>query len=147
MCLNTWELKWKTIMPTAKINKWFTVKPSAPTMELPILGCIDGDTIKTKLAQLPAPLCKVSIRLGGIDSAEIHSTDAGVHLLAEQAADKLKSLIGDAKTMTIANFAHDKYGGRIVATVIVNGININQAMMQSGDVHEYTGGRKQAWTA
>ena len=103
----------------------FKSEPSqaaAPTLTLPIVGGIDGDTISTTLP-LPCPLCRASVRVRGVDTPEKSKARAkcGKEIeLAHNATAVTKDLIGSATTMTLRNFKWDKYGGRIDADVTIS---------------------------
>lgn len=118
----------------------------AKAYELPIRYVYDGDTILLKEPALPAPLSNVSIRLRGIDTPELRGKCEAEVLKAYAAKQHLKSLIGMSKTVTLTNYKWDKYGGRIDADLIVNGINLSDAMINSGYAVAYLGfGVKTDW--
>lgn len=123
---------------------------SLPTLanpyELPIRYVYDGDTILLKEPALPWPLSNVSIRLRGIDTPELRGKcDAEVQK-AYAAKQHLKDLIGLSKTLTLTDYKWDKYGGRINANLVVNGINISDAMISGGYAMPYFGfGVKTDW--
>jgi micrococcal nuclease len=128
----------------------FAVTPTSNTMTLPIVGGVDGDTIKTRIDALPCPLCKVSIRIRGIDTPE-KGTRAKCPMeaaLALQASYMTKKLIGSTKSMTVINPTWDKYGGRINGDVLVGGYNVGNELLASGLARPYTGtGPKPNWCA
>lgn len=114
---------------------------------MPIISVIDGDTIKSNV-KLPCPLCKVSVRILGIDTPESN-------YLAKCAAEKekgleakefTKSLAEGQSTMIISGYKWDKYGGRIDAHVTINGVDVGQALIDKGLAKPYTGiGPKPDW--
>lgn len=120
---------------------------SAP-LSLPIRGGVDGDTIRSQIDALPCPLCKVSVRIRGIDTPEkgVRAKCAKEADLANQASNFTKSLINSATTMTILDTKWDKYGGRIDGYVIINNHNIGDQLIKAGLAQPYTGkGRKPDW--
>lgn len=117
-------------------------------MLLPIVGGVDGDTIKTRIDALPCPLCKVSIRLRGIDTPEKgHRAKCAKEAnLALHASKMTKDMIGSATLMTVRNPDWDKYGGRIDGEVIINGLNVGNELIANGLARPYTGkGPKPDW--
>lgn len=122
-------------------------KPLA-TLELPIVGGIDGDTIQSRIDALPCPLCKVSIRIRGIDTPEkgYRAKCAKEKDLGQQASALTKQMIGSTKVMTVLEADWDKYGGRIDGQVVINGHNIGDELLKSGFAKPYTGkGPKPDW--
>ena len=119
----------------------------AREMTLPIGAVTDGDTIRSYL-KLPCPLCSVSIRIIGIDTPESTylARCAKEKELALQAKNVVKTLVAGQEYMQIYNFKWDKYGGRINAVVVVNGIDIGQELINRGLAVPYTGsGPKHNW--
>lgn len=125
----------------------FISNAKATEFWLPILEVVDGDTIRTEFDKLPPELSKVSVRILGIDTPEKGSrakcqTEAHLAIKAKQ---KLISLIGDAKMMLIKDAKWDKFGGRFDGVVLINGVNLAAAMVDSGLAKPYNGRRKESW--
>jgi endonuclease YncB( thermonuclease family) len=119
-------------------------------MLMPIVGGVDGDTIKSRLDVLPCPLCKVSIRIRGIDTPEkgFRAKCPKEAALAVQASQMTKDLIGSTKLMTVNKPDWDKYGGRIDGEVVINGHNVGNELIAAGLARPYTGkGPKPDWCA
>lgn len=119
---------------------------SANELVLPIVGGIDGDTIRTYVS-LPAPLNRVSIRIRGIDTPEKGKRAACAQeaMLADKASLAAKELIANATTMVVSSLKWDKYGGRIVGDVSINGVDVGRALIAQGVAAPYDGGKKQSW--
>ena len=100
----------------------------------------DGDTINVCFSLHGAPIRKWCVRMLGYDSCEIHTTDATekVHglattlLLEEKILDKIVDIRFDQS---------DKYG-RWLATVELNGENINEYMLANSPSVLYHGKTK-----
>lgn len=119
---------------------------AANELVLPIVGGIDGDTLRTYVS-LPPPLNRVSIRIRGIDTPEKGKRAACAQeaMLADKASLATKELIANATTMVVSSLKWDKYGGRIVGDVSINGVDIGQALIAQGVAAPYGGGKKQSW--
>lgn len=121
---------------------------SAHELLLPIRGVTDGDTIKT-VVTLPCPLCEVSVRINGIDTPESTTRFAQCEKekqLGIQATEYVKQLVAGHTLMTVTDTDWDKYGGRILGTVYVNGVNIGQELINAGLAKPYFGsGPKPDW--
>lgn len=115
---------------------------------LPIRGVTDGDTIKTSLP-LACPLCNASIRVNGIDTPESLKQNAKCAkelALGIQAKEFMKTFVGTNTTMSVTSFNWDKYGGRIVGTVNIDGKDAAQTLIAAGLAKPYTGtGAKPDW--
>lgn len=108
------------------------------------LACYDGDTCSFNVL-LPAVFgTDIGVRLSGIDAPEIQGKCDKEKQLALQARTFLLSQIKGA-TVTLQNVFRDKYF-RIEASVMANGINLNQLMVQKGYAVLYNGtGPKHDW--
>jgi len=126
---------------------------TAESLLLPIVDVYDGDTIKT-YTPLPVPLNKISIRLFGIDTPESPAASYAVTgklgrakcikeaELALKAKAVVKDLADGAPYMKVANYKWDKYGGRIVGKVYIEGIDVADKLIQMELAVEYYGGKK-----
>lgn len=126
---------------------FFAISASAADMVLPFRSVSDGDTIATNL-KLPCPLCNASVRILGIDTPESN-------YLAKCPAEKAKGLAAKAflqrlfenqESFVARNVRWDKYGGRILAYVEVNGQDVGELMIKNGFARPYFGqGPKPDW--
>src|SRR5690348_16428036 len=64
----------------------------------PVLGVIDGDTLKVHLPGLPMELQPVMIRVRGIDTPETRGKCAAERLAANKATALTRFLVNDALT-------------------------------------------------
>jgi micrococcal nuclease len=113
-----------------------------PITEGHVIKVYDGDTI-TIASTLPivnSPLYRFSVRLAGIDSAEIKSKNINEKDQAKKVRDILSELILH-KTVTLKNISTEKYG-RILADVYLDDLCINNWMLDEGYAVEYNGGTK-----
>lgn len=128
-------------------------------MLLPIVSVYDGDTIKTDLSwRLPAPLNKASVRIYGIDTPEMpaksYATTGKLNRakcvkeaeLALKAKARVVELVGTNTKMKVSSFKWDKYGGRILANVSIDGVDVAKTLISEGLAVEYYGsGTKKDW--
>lgn len=107
----------------------------------------DGDTFSIHLP-LPAPLNKAYIRIKGIDTPE-KGARAKCPLENQKSIAALnlaKQLIPINSTVTILDYDWDKYGGRINARVISNGVDVGKELINQGLAVPYSGqGAKKDW--
>jgi len=113
-----------------KIPTWKDTAPWIPPINGGhVIKVYDGDTI-TIAAKLPyrnSKLYRWSVRLSGIDTPEIKSKDEKLKNFATEARDDLRSKIMN-KLIKIEKVSIEKYG-RLLATVICNGENMNEYML------------------
>ena len=118
------------------------------TYDATILRVIDGDTVAFQAPYLPDPLKKeLSIRVFGVDTpekgfrAKCESEDA-----KGQAATKFtKESITGAKKLQIVLMDWDKYGGRVLGDVLIDGQSLRNMLISKGYAREYYGEAKQSW--
>ena len=107
---------------------------------------IDGDTIliinnKPDLTNLP-----LSIRLLDIDTPEIKGSCDLEKSKAQEAKLFVDGLINNPKNkITYKIVKWDKYGGRVLGSVFVNGKNLSELMIDKGLAKEYHGEKKSSW--
>lgn len=125
-------------------------------MMLPIDSVYDGDTIKTHISErrLPAPLNRVSIRILGIDTPEMPAksyADTGKlgraacvkeAELAIKARDFVRSLAAYSTKMKVTQFKWGKFGGRIVGSVSISGVDVATALIDAELAVAYDGKKK-----
>lgn len=105
---------------------------------------IDGDTFTATTHIWPRLNAQAYIRLDGIDAPELHGKCTAEKNHARAAREYLRGLIS-GKTVTLKNVFQGKYAGRVIATVMLDGININQVMISAGMARTYHGGKRQSW--
>jgi micrococcal nuclease len=119
------------------------IQPFVPPInEGHVIKVYDGDTI-TIVSKLPysgSPKYKFSVRLAGIDSAEMSSKNVNEKAKAIEARDALSSKIM-GKNVTLTNVKTEKYG-RILADVHLDGLHLNEWMIKNGFAVPYDGGAK-----
>jgi micrococcal nuclease len=110
-----------------------------------VVKVYDGDTI-TIASKMPysyeSPLYRFSVRLKGIDTAEIKGKSADEKEAAKIAREELKKLLL-YEDVTLKNIQSEKYG-RILADVYLNDMHINQWMIDNHYAVEYDGKTKKA---
>lgn len=119
----------------------------ADDMRFPFVAVTDGDTIRSSI-QIACPLCNVYVRIRGIDTPESNYLAKCPKEKEKGLAAKkyLQSMFEGKKEFMARNIAWDKYGGRILGDVEINGKNVAQELIAKGYAKPYTGrGRKPDW--
>ena len=130
----------------AKNNETITWKQTVP-WKPPITGGVvikvyDGDTITIaeKLPYADSPLYRWSVRLSGIDAPELKSKSFALKAVAEEGRDALWSKIF-GKRVELKDVGTEKYG-RVLATVLYDGENMNTWMLKKKYAYVYQGQKK-----
>ena len=107
--------------------------------------CYDGDTCYVIAPTLPEPLQKMSVRILGIDTPEIRGECKEEKKLALEARALANKLFREAGTIEFGNLKWDKYGGRVLVDVYLDGKNYKDEIINAGLARPYDGGTKQGW--
>jgi len=107
--------------------------------------CYDGDTCYVVAKTLPDTLRNMSIRILGIDTPEIRADCTEEKDLALQGRAFANDMFRNADTIEFRNLKWDKYGGRILADVYIDGMSYKHEIIEAGLAREYDGGKKLGW--
>jgi endonuclease YncB( thermonuclease family) len=121
---------------------------SGVTYDAVITRVIDGDTVAFHAPFLPAPLKQeLSIRVFGVDTPEKGHRAACVSEAqrGEAASAFTKQAVAQATQRQIVIMDWDKYGGRVLGDVILNGQSLRGLLIANGYAREYYGEAKQSW--
>jgi micrococcal nuclease len=126
-----------------KVIKWEDTVPFVtPITGGQVIKVYDGDTI-TIASKLPipdSPLYRFSVRLNGIDCAEIKGRSVEEIACANEARDAMTQMILH-KDVTLKNVANEKYG-RVLADVYLGDLHLNQWLIDQRFAVAYDGGTK-----
>ena len=122
--------------------------PTGATYDANILRVSDGDTIVIAATFLPQPLKpELAIRIYGVDTpekgfrAKCPAEDA-----KGQAASKFtKDTVAAAQKRQVTLYVWDKFGGRVLGDILLNGQSLRAMLIQNGYAREYFGDAKQSW--
>jgi endonuclease YncB( thermonuclease family) len=118
------------------------------TYDAVITRVIDGDTVAFHAPFLPAPLKQeLSIRVFGVDTPEKGHRAACVSEAqrGEAASAFTKQAVAQATQRQIVIMNWDKYGGRVLGDVILNGQSLRSMLIVNGHAREYYGEAKTSW--
>lgn len=118
------------------------------TYDATIIRVSDGDTVVIAAPFLPAPLKpELAVRIFGVDTpekgfrAKCPQEDA-----RGQAASKFtKSMVEQSTKRQVILYEWDKFGGRVLGDIILNGQSLRAMLIQNGYAREYYGEAKQSW--
>ena len=121
---------------------------NSATYDAQILRVSDGDTIVISAPFLPAPLKpQLAVRIYGVDTPEKgHRAQCTQEAQrAELASNYTKQLIAQGGKIQVTLYAWDKFGGRVLGDIIVNGQSVRFGLIANGLAREYYGAAKQSW--
>ena len=106
---------------------------------------VDGDTIDVIIDLGFSILHKCRVRLYGIDTPESRTRDKDEKVRGKLAGKYLKDAIDNGDTIVLQTKMKDSKGkfGRVLANIIVDDININQAMIVNHLAVRYHGQSKE----
>jgi len=107
--------------------------------------CYDGDTCYIIYESLPESLQKMSIRVLGIDTPEIKGNCNKEKELALEAREFANSVFKAAKSIEFKDLKWDKYGGRVLSNVYLDGKLYADLIIAKGLAKSYDGGKKISW--
>ena len=115
-----------------------------------VIRVVDGDTLEIANQFLPKEL-KLFVRMKGVDSPEKapRAKCEKENILAQKASNYTKNSIEKAQKnrqkITFSEIKWDKYGGRIVAKVMINESDLGQELVGKGLARVYNGEKKKTW--
>ena len=108
----------------------------------------DGDTVAFQANWLPDPLPKeLAVRVFGVDTpekghrAQCPSEDAR----GKAATEFTKNAVAKSVKRQVLLMDWDKFGGRVLGDVILDGQSLRQMLITNGYAREYYGEAKQSW--
>ena len=114
----------------------------------PVVRVVDGDTVAVDAsADLPPELADLRVRLRGVDTPEKggrakcpDERDAG------QAATAFTAqAVADASTIVVRDPEWGKWGGRVLADLVLDGRSLSSSLIETGYGRAYDGGRRGSW--
>jgi endonuclease YncB( thermonuclease family) len=110
-----------------------------------VISVYDGDTFRVNIDSLPPIVGKnIPIRVNGVDTPEIRGKCQYEKDLALEARDFVRSKLANAKEIKLTNLQRGKYF-RVVANVLVDGVSLEQELLDNKLAYRYDGGKKLSW--
>jgi len=110
-----------------------------------VISVYDGDTFRVNIDSLPPIVGKnIRIRVNGVDTPEIRGKCLYEKNLALKARDFVRAKLANAKEIKLTNLQRGKYF-RVVANVLVDGVSLEQKLLDNNLAYEYSGGKKLSW--
>ncbi len=122
--------------------------PQGVTYDAQILRVSDGDTIVISAPFLPRPLKpELAVRIYGVDTPEKgHRSQCPSEAQRGEAASAFtKQAVASTQKHQVTLYAWDKFGGRVLGDIILNGVSLRAELIKNGFAREYYGDAKQSW--
>jgi endonuclease YncB( thermonuclease family) len=123
-------------------------EPAGVTYDAQIIRVSDGDTIVIAAPFLPAPLRpELAVRIYGVDTPEKgHRAQCPAEAAAaERASAWTKTLVANGKQHQVILYKWDKFGGRVIGDIVVDGQSVRRGLIANGHAREYYGEAKTSW--
>lgn len=133
-----------TMMGSALAQK----TPEGRTYDTTVIRVSDGDTIVIAARFLPEPLKpELAVRIFGVDTPEkghrAQCTSEDQH--GQAATEYTKKAVASAKKIQVTLYRWDKFGGRVLGDILLDGVSHRQELIRKGYAREYYGDAKQSW--
>jgi endonuclease YncB( thermonuclease family) len=141
--------QWFSIVLLAVSSLVFAQKaPQGVTYQAQVLKVTDGDTIVIAAPYLPAPLKpQLAVRVYGVDTPEKgHRAQCPSEAQrGEQATAFTTNLVAKSVQRHVVLYGWDKFGGRVLGDMILDGQSLRAQLIANGFAREYYGEAKQSW--
>lgn len=118
------------------------------TYDAQIVRVLDGDTVVITAPFLPAPLKpELAIRIYGVDTPEkgFRAKCASEDQRGQAASAFTKSVVAASGKRQIVLYDWDKFGGRVLGDVLLDGQSLRSLLINNGFARAYYGEAKQSW--
>ena len=123
-------------------------QPQGVMYDAQIVRVNDGDTVVIAAPFLPQPLKpELAVRIFGVDTPEKgHRAQCPSEDQRGQAATQFtKNAVNAAQKRQVILYGWDKFGGRVLGDIILNGQSLRSMLIANGFAREYFGDAKQSW--
>jgi endonuclease YncB( thermonuclease family) len=137
-----------TILLTFTAFAYAQKTPQGVTYDANILKVSDGDTIVIAAPFLPAPLKpQLAVRIFGVDTPEkgFRAKCESENQRGLAASEFTKKLVNASQKRQVILYDWDKFGGRVLGDMILDGKSLRQQLIANGFAREYFGEAKTSW--
>lgn len=122
--------------------------PQGATYDAKIVRVNDGDTVVISAPFLPAPLKpELAVRIYGVDTPEkgFRAQCPSEDQRGQAATAFTKKAVESTQKHQVVLYGWDKFGGRVLGDMILNGVSLRAELIKNGFAREYYGEAKQSW--
>ena len=113
-----------------------------------VVRVVDGDTVKVDAgADMPPELASVAVRLRGVDTPEKGRwAKCPEEKAAARAATAFtRNAVKRASRTLVRDPSWGKWGGRVIADLVIDGRSLSKALIEAGHGRLYEGGKRGSW--
>jgi endonuclease YncB( thermonuclease family) len=122
--------------------------PQGVIYDAQIVRVNDGDTVVVSAPFLPRPLKpELAVRIYGVDTPEkgFRAKCPQENQLGLAASEFTKKAVAGTKKHQMVLYDWDKFGGRVLGDLVLDGISLRAELIRNGYAREYYGDAKQSW--
>ncbi len=122
--------------------------PNGVMYDAKILRVSDGDTVVISAPFLPPPLKpELAVRIYGVDTPEkgFRAKCVEEDAKGKAASEFTKNAVKKTNKHQVIIYAWDKFGGRVLGDVILDGNSLRTALIVNNLAREYYGDAKKSW--
>ena len=122
--------------------------PTGVVYDANILRASDGDTVVVEALWVPNPIKKeIAIRVYGVDTPEksFRAQCPAEDAKGQAASAFTKDLIAKATKKQYVLYSWDKFGGRVLGDIVLDGKSLRDQLIANGYARTYFGEAKQSW--
>jgi micrococcal nuclease len=137
-----------TILALSALTAYAQKQKAGVTYDAVLTRIVDGDTVAFQANWLPDPLKKeLLLRVFGVDTPEKgHRAQCPSENQRGLAATEFtRQLINTSQKRQITLMTWDKFGGRVLGDVILDGKSLRGELIANGFAREYYGEAKTSW--
>jgi endonuclease YncB( thermonuclease family) len=123
-------------------------QPTGVMYDFPVTRVLDGDTVAFSAPFLPQPLKQeLSIRVYGVDTPEkgFRAKCPQEDQRGQAASQFTKNAVASAKVRKVVIMDWDKFGGRVLGDVVLDGKSLREMLIVNGFARPYFGEAKGSW--
>ncbi len=123
-------------------------QPQGMVYDAQILRVNDGDTVVIAAPFLPKPLKpELAVRIYGVDTPEkgFRAKCPAEDQRGQAASAFTKNAVANSQQRQVVLYDWDKFGGRVLGDIILNGQSLRAALIANGFAREYYGEAKGSW--
>ena len=136
------------LLASISLNVYAQKQPQGVTYDAQIVRVSDGDTIVISAPFLPAPLKpELAVRIYGVDTPEkgFRAKCASEDQRGQAASAFTKNAVAQSQKRQVVLYGWDKFGGRVLGDILLNGQSLRMMLIQNGFAREYFGEAKTSW--
>jgi len=109
-----------------------------------VVRVIDGDTVKLNVEIWPGLTQVINLRLDGVNTPEKRGA-SDCEKEAGKKATEFTEWFLEGHKVTVTDVKLGKYAGRVLGKISVGGVDLGQALIDTGHARPYVGGRRAGW--